>query len=288
MKGYDEYMEAEQNAPLWFIILVWLGWVTVTIAGYLAGKWLTEAIASSITGETVARRVLSIEGRVEAAGAVSYVVALLGGACAGATLGFMQGVFLIPFLKMAGAVEWLLATTIGRTVQWIVISAIGLEMAGLTVDKSLAGVLLLFASLGVTGILSGVALGYPQSLVFKRRSGRARGWMVASMIGPVTTSLLIAATLGIEARNTIRDGTTLLTAILTALATGFALVEIFRHPRTGAEWGGILAWRRGGRAMRTGDETVLGSSLYSARPESRAKKEASGTESGAESSSRVP
>lgn len=281
MDDYDEFREAEQNAPVWFFILVWLGWVIVTIAGYLAGKWLAESVAGMITGDT-ARRVLSIEGHIVDAGASSYVAALLGGAFAGLALGLAQALVLLPFLKMAGAVEWLAATAIGRAVQWVVISVIGLQMAGLTVDKSTVGDCLLLALLGVTGVLGGAALGYPQGQVFKARSRGTRVWLVASMIGPVTTSLVLALTLMIEAQNTIRDGTSLLTAFLAAIATAFALLEVLRHPRAGAEWQGVLTWKPAVSARPPVENTVLGSSLYTARPEPPPMKEVSGAEPGAD------
>ncbi len=267
MNQQDEYMETQQNAPLWFFILVWLGWVIITIAGYLVGQWLSQGIAAGFLGDTAARRVLSIEGNVQAAGAVGYAVALLTGLIQGVALGVAQGLFLLPFLRREGAVEWLLATIMGRTVQWIVIYVIGLETVNLTFDKNVPGVLLLFVFLAATGLLSGAALGYPQSQVFQRRAYRATLWVIVSTIGPVVTSLVVGMTLFIEAQNTIRDYTTLLTALLSAIATGFVLMEILQHPRSEAEWLKMLTWRRGVRATLPAEDTVLGSDLYTTRTE---------------------
>lgn len=263
----DEYRERGQNAPLWFFILVWLGWVLVTVAGYLAGQWLSERVAAGLAGDTAARRVLSIEGRVEAMDAIGYAVALLSGVISGVTLGLAQGLLLLPFLKGAGAVEWVLATMLGRATQWMVIYSLGLETARLTFDKSAAGVFLLFALMAAMGILSGAALGFPQSQVFKRRAHRHRLWLIVSILGPLITSLIIAMTLFIEAQNIIRDSATLLTAFLASIATAFALLELLQHPKSEAEWHRMLTWRRPERTIGPVEETVLGSALYAARPE---------------------
>jgi hypothetical protein len=277
----DEYMEGQQNAPAWFFLLIWLGWVAVTIAGYLAGQWLSENIASVFVGDT-ASRVLSIEGRVQAAGVAGYAVALIGGAVAGGVLGLAQGLLLLPFLKRAGTVEWILATILGRAVQWMVVYSIGVEMTGLVVDKSFGGVLLLFAFLAATGILSGAALGYPQSQVFKRRA-HGVGWLVfANMLGPVVTSLVLGMTLLVEAQDTMRDYATLLTAILLAVATGFALQELLHHPRSTAEWRKTLTWRRTQRPRGLADDTVLGSALYTPRAEPATTRPPAGVEPGSE------
>lgn len=265
MDQQGEYMETQQNAPIWFFILLWLGWVIITVAGYLIGQWLSEGAAAGILGDTTARRVLSIEGNVQAAGSIGYAVALLIGLIQGAVLGVAQALLLLPLLKRAGAVEWLAATVMGRTVQWVVIYLTGMETINLTFDKDVPGVLLLFLLLAVIGLLSGVALGYPQSQVFKRRAHRSGLWVIVSTIGPVVTSLVIGMTLFIEAQNTIRDYTTLLTAFLSAIATGFALMEILQHPAREAEWLRMLTWRRRAGAALPAQDTILGSDLYATR-----------------------
>jgi len=268
LHAQDEYLDSQQNAPSWVFLLIWFGWVIVTIIGYLVGKWVSESVASALLANTPSTRLLSIEGVAWEAGALGYVAALLSGIGAGAALGLAQGLFLTPFLKVAGAIEWLIATIVGRTAQWLAIYIIGLAMVDLTVDKSPVGVLTLFAMLVVTGVLSGVALGYPQSQVFKRRT-RSPGWWVASnIIGSVCISLVVGMALFVEAQNTVRDSSTIMVAVLTAAATGSALLEILHHPRGAAEWRDTLTWDRDERAELTSEETVLGSSLYSRRPES--------------------
>jgi hypothetical protein len=197
-------------------------------------------------------------------------------------LGLAQGLLLFPFLKRDGTVEWLLATVLGRSVQWIVIYAIGVEMTGLVVDKSFVGVLLLFAFLIATGILSGAALGYPQSQVFRRRAHDIGWWVFTNMLAPVVTCVILGMTLLIEAQNTMRDYASLLTAILLAIATGFALQELLHHPRREAEWQKTLTWRVSGRARGRADDTVLGSALYTPKPQVPATMPPTGTETGSD------
>jgi hypothetical protein len=243
----DEYAASQLNAPSWFFMLIWLGWVVLTIAGYLGGRWLAESAADFLLSDSSATRMLSIEGTIRDAGLEGLLVALLCGAIAGFALGVAQGILLLPFLKMSGALEWLIATLIGRSAQFAVLYVIALSMRGLVIDQSFVGVLLLYAMLLLTGVLSGVALAYPQSQVFKRRSTRSTWLIVTTVIGTAGTAFVIAMTLLVESQNTLRDSTALLTAILCAIATGFALLEILHHPRPAAEWRETLTWDRDGR-----------------------------------------
>ena len=81
-------------------------------------------------------------------------------------LGIAQGILLLPFIKISGALEWLLATVIGRSAQWATLYVIALGMRGLVIDQSFVGLVLLFAMMLLTGVMSGVALAYPQAQVF--------------------------------------------------------------------------------------------------------------------------
>jgi len=255
------------NAPAWFFILVWFGWVAVTIAGFLLGQWLSEALASLLLGDS-ATRVLSLEGRVAVAGIWGYVVALLCGAVSGVALGATQGLLLFAFLKSAGTMEWFLATVLGRTVQWMVIYATGVAMAHIVFHKDAVGVLLLMVIMALIGALSGAALGYPQSQVWQSRTRRPKLWVMVNMVGPIVAGLVIAMTLFVEGQNTIRDATTLLAAGLIAVGSAFALTELLTHPRKRAEWRKMLEWGKTEdySAVPT-EETVLGSQLYAKRPE---------------------
>jgi MFS family permease len=257
----DEYRASQQNAPAWFYILIWIGWIALTIAAYVIGKWLSDSVTVSLLGSNATGRALSIDGNVQIAGLAGYGVAIVGGIVSGLVLGVAQGIVLLPLLKRAGAGEWVLATVIGRTIQWFIVYIVGMAMLGITFDKEIPTVLLLLAMLALTGVLSGVALGYPQAQVFKRRANRSGVWLVANIIGPVVTGLVVGMTLFVQGQNTLRDYTTLLTAIIAALSTGFALLEILHHPLPAAEWQDTLIWDRP-EPDDTTDDTVLGSSLY--------------------------
>lgn len=109
--------------------------------------------------------------------------------------------------------------------------------------------------------MGGLALSYPQAQVFKARANRSGIWLVANVVGPVITALIVGMTLFVEGENNTRDYTTLLMAIITAIGTAFALLEILHHPLATAEWQQTLIWD-GADREETLDDTVLGSGLY--------------------------
>jgi len=245
----DEYTASQQNAPSWFFMLIWLGWVALTAAGYYGGRWIAESAADFLTGSSTAAGLLSIEGTVRDSGIAGFFLALVGGAVAGLVLGIAQGILLLPFIKISGALEWLLATVIGRSAQWAVLYVMALAMRGLVIDQSFVGLMLLFAMMLLIGVMCGVALAYPQAQVFKRRSSRSSWLIVTTVIGTAGTAFVIAMTLLVESQNTIRDYSTLVTAIVLAVATGFALLEILHHPTPTAEWRETLTWDRDDRIV---------------------------------------
>ena len=257
----DEYRASQQNAPAWIYILIWIGWVALTIGGFLLGKLLSDSVTAAILGNGATGRALSVEGNVQIAGLAGYVAALAGGIVSGLVLAVAQSLVLLPLLKRAGTFAWALATVIGRTIQWFIVYMVGIGMVGIVVDKEIPNVALFFLMLALTGALGGLALGYPQAQVFKARANRSRIWLVANMVGPVVTALVVGMTLFVEGENNIRDYTTLLMAIITAIGTAFALLEIIHHPLATAEWQQTLIWD-GADREETLDDTVLGSGLY--------------------------
>ena len=257
----DEYRASQQNAPAWIYILIWIGWVVLTIGGFLLGQLLSDTITSAIVGSSATGRALSVEGNVQIAGLAGYVAALVGGIASGLVLAVAQGIVLLPLLKRAGMIQWAAATVIGRIVQWFIVYLVGIGMVGIVVDKEIPNVALFFLMLALTGALGGLALSYPQAQVFKARANRSRIWLVANMVGPVVTALVVGMTLFVEGQNNTRDYTTLLMAIITALATAFALLEILHHPLATAEWQQTLIWDGADREDSL-DDTVLGSGLY--------------------------
>ena len=75
------------------------------------------------------------------------------------------------------------------------------------------------------------------------------------------TAILIALTLYFEWQNYLREYTTLIGAIVTGAVTAIAMMDLMRHPHTGAEWVDLLRWRRA-RPVTATTDTVLGSTLY--------------------------
>jgi hypothetical protein len=257
----DEYRASQQNAPAWIYILIWIGWVVLTIGGFLLGKLLSDNVTAAILGNSATGRALSVEGNAQIAGFAGYVAALAGGIVSGLVLAVAQGIVLLPLLKRAGMIEWAVATVIGRTIQWFIVYMMGIGMVGIVVDKEIPNVALFFLMLALTAALGGLALSYPQAQVLKARANRTRVWLVANMVGPVVTALVVGMTLFVEGENNTRDYTTLLMAIITAIGTAFALLEILHHPLATAEWQQTLIWD-GADGDDSLDDTVLGSGLY--------------------------
>src|SRR6476661_8348259 len=152
----DEYRASQQNAPAWIYILIWVGWVVLTIGGFLAGKFLSDSVTSAIVGNSATGRALSIEGNVQIAGLAGYVAALVGGIISGVVLAVAQGIVLLPLLKRRGMIQWAVATVIGRTVQWFVVYMMGISMVGIVVDKEIPNVALFFLMLALTAGLGGL------------------------------------------------------------------------------------------------------------------------------------
>lgn len=248
INAHDDYLDSQQNAPSWFFFFIWLGWIIVTIAGYLAGQWLAENTATTLLSGTTTTHVLTIQGSAQEAGIEGYIAAFLGGILSGAALGATQGLLLLPFMKVAGTIEWVLATIIGRTTQWMVIYIVGTAMLNMTVDKSFLGTLAFFVMLLLTAVLSGAALGYAQSRVFRTRTRTPGWWVAANIIGSLGAALVVIMTLLITSENLTREYSVLLAAGLTALATASALMEVLHHPRGEAEWRETLTWERKERA----------------------------------------
>lgn len=183
---------------------IWFGWVAVSMIGYLGGEWLGEAVETFILGPDVPR-LLSIEGRVELAQPLSYLVSAIGGLVAGVVLGLAQGLLLLPYLKTRGMVEWVVVTTLGRMVRWVALFVIGQQLVALVVDRTWLGSCVLFGLLVGMGIIAGLALGYAQSRVLRDRVNRSSWWVLANLPGPVFTAIVIGLTLYIEGSNLVRD-----------------------------------------------------------------------------------
>jgi len=142
-------------------------------------------------------------------------------------------------------------------------------MVRLVLDKQIAGLCILFFILGGVGVISGLALGYAQGVVLRRRVRNPTWWVLANIPGFFATSVLVMFTLYIETENTVRNATTPIIGVITGISTGIALIELLRQPTDQAEWKGMFKGRARKQRSRLPDEevkdTVLGSSLYERR-----------------------
>ncbi len=259
------YYEAHRGAPGYVFWALWLVWVLVNIVAFLVSESLGQSVQAILfPPEPLSPRLLSLEGLVISDGVLQYGSAVIGGLVAGVTLGVIQGVVLLPFLKMGGLLEWVLATTMGRAVRWIAMYVISRELIGLTLDRHIVGVLVLFTLFIAVGSIAGVALGYAQSIVLRHRVHHSEWWTLANIPGPVVAGLIISMTLYIEGENTLRDATTPMIAVVTGAVTGIALIDLLRHPSQQAEWLEQLRWRPQ-RPQPPPEETVLGSTLYTSK-----------------------
>jgi hypothetical protein len=186
---------------------------------------------------------------------------LIGVLLAGVVLGTAQAIVLVPFLKLDGAIEWIVATTIGRAVGLLALYVVGRETVRLVLDKHIVGVCVLFLILIGTATTAGFALGHAQGIVLRRRVEATGLWLLANMPGPIFTALVLEGALYFEGQNTVRDFATTLIALISGAITGIALVELLNHPTMQAEWSKWIKWRRE-RPRPPADDTVLGSTLY--------------------------
>lgn len=242
--------------------LVWLVWVLVSYLTFTLGESLGKAVEGVLAPEIATLpRALSIKQPVEAGSSLNLFASLVGGLVAGAIFGLGQGIVLLPFLKLRGALAWVAATTIGRAVGWLAVYVLSKEMVRLVLDKNIAIACLLAIFLAGIGVIAGLSLGYAQALVLRRRLPHPTWWVFSNVPGPVVASLLIAATLFIETENIVRDFSTPFIATVTAVATGIVLMDLLRLPTMRAEWMRGIRLRKE-RPKGPQQDTVLGSTQY--------------------------
>jgi NhaP-type Na+/H+ or K+/H+ antiporter len=130
----------------------------------------------------------------------------------------------MPYLKVHGGIEWLIATILGRTASAIIIFLYADALAGLFLNNdytTICGIIILRILLGV---LLGLVLAFPQYLVLRHRSGKAPFWLLANGSVSGVTTYITVLTVGIPY------------GLITGAVTGYALVDILRNPTRRAEW----------------------------------------------------
>jgi hypothetical protein len=241
----DAYTEAHRGGSGILYCGLWLLWVVVNIVAFGISESLGEAVEAFIVqAEPATTQLLSLDRTMHVTDWNGYIAAVVGGIVAGVVLGAGQGLILAPYLKWKGFLEWLVATTIGRAVRWIALFVIGQQLVGLVADKHIVGACFVLMLLIGMGCIGGGALGYAQSVVLRRRVHHSEWWILANLAGPVAAAILIVLGLYIEDQNVFRYWTNPIMAIITACATGVALVDLLRHPTPHAEWASGLRWRR--------------------------------------------
>jgi hypothetical protein len=263
----DAYTEAYLGPPAWMVWLLGLGWALVTIAGFVWGEQLGDTVVALLAPEPASTlHRVSFEGRVAAGSEVYYLTSIAGGVVAGVVLGIVQGLYLLPFFRLAGALEWAAATILGRTVRWVIMFVLAREMATAVFDREALGGPLFLSFMVLLGVVVGLPLGYAQSRVLERRTLHSTWWVWAYVPGTVATAILIGLILYFEWQNYLRDYVTLIAAIITGVVTAIAMMDLMRHPHSTAEWLPLLNLRRP-RAQQSAPDTVLGSTLYDPVPQ---------------------
>jgi hypothetical protein len=260
----DAYSEVYQGPPGCLVWLLGLGWALVTVAALVWGEQLGEMVEGLFMPEATSTLTrVSFEGRVEAGSEAYYLTSVV---VAGAVLGIAQGLFLWPFFKLAGTLEWIAATVLGRAVRWVIMFVLARELATAVFDREAMGGALFLFVMALLGLVVGLPLGYTQSKVLDRRMHHSTWWIWTYVPGTAGTAILIGLTLYFEWQNYLRDYVTLIAAIITGAVTAIAMMDLMRHPHSDAEWAHLLRLRRPRPAKSTPD-TVLGSSLYGSAPQ---------------------
>ncbi|HEX8228803.1 MAG TPA: hypothetical protein VF826_05750 [Chloroflexia bacterium] len=262
LNEYDEYARSH-NAPSGCVIwLAWLGWALATFIAFTLGDFLGKGVEALLAPEAEgARRALSIAQPVDSGASLNLLAAIAGGLVAGVVLAVCQGLVLLPFMKRSGVLEWAGATIIGRTVGWVAIYVISKQMVGLVVDRGMGGSLFLLTILVGTGVIAGLAVGVPQSIVFYRRVHNPGRWIWANLPGFVVIGILITLTLYIQGEHVVRDFNTGFAAAITAISTAMAFTDMVGQSTSQAEW--MQKFRpRKEQTPAPPRDTVLGSALY--------------------------
>ncbi|HEX8598417.1 MAG TPA: hypothetical protein VF952_07865 [Chloroflexia bacterium] len=260
----DEYARRYQSPSGCVFWFTRLGWAFATFIAFTLGDVLGKAVEALLAPETAGagvRRAMSIAQPVDAGASLNLLAAIPGGLVAGVVLAVCQCLVLLPFMKRSGILEWAGATIVGRAAAWVAIYVISKQTVGLVVDRSMGGLVFLLALLVGTGVIAGLAVGLPQSLVLYRRVQNPAQWVAANLSGPVVIGMLVTLIYYIQGENVVRDFNTGFAAVITAISTSIALTDMFSHATSQAEWTQSFRSRKE-QAKAPQQETVLGSSLY--------------------------
>lgn len=220
----DEYTEKHKRGPGFGFLL----------------SWVAANIAGNITGTAIARPIFVWQPE----GFLSFVDSeSVGALCLGLFVGVAQALVLLSYLKLAGGVQWVLATALGRIVRVILISALTTGLIALfpgsisfEVPAVLCGYLLVHAFIGAC---AGAATGYVQRFVLANRVAFSQWWVWVNAGTSAYIMVITAINTGsYNVFSRIADGTfyLFLTSAIPSLFTGYVLLDLLRHPTSKAEW----------------------------------------------------
>ncbi len=259
---YDEYARRYQTPSGCVFWFTRLAWTLATFIAFILGDVLGKGVEAMLAPEAAGvRRAMSIAQPVDAGASLNLLAAISGGLVAGVVLAVLQGLVLWPFMKRSGVLEWVGATIVGRAVAWVAIYVISKQTVGLVVDRSMGGILFLLAVLVGTGVVAGLAVGVPQSVVFYRRVQNPAQWVAANLSGPIIVGILVTMIFYIQGENVVRDFNTGFAALIVAISTSIALTDMFSQATSQAEWTQAFRSRKE-QTKAPKQDTVLGSSLY--------------------------
>jgi len=198
-----EYVEYQQAG-----VLFWLLWVVATTLGAFVGRYIEEFVLLNAM----------------LPGAFDIVTVAAAGAIGGALIGLGQALVLLPYLKRQGAIEWIIATTLGRIATQIIFFLYADALAGLFLDNTYTTVCGLIVIRILFGGVLGLIFAFPQYLVLKQRTSRAAYWLLANAGVSMVTTYISVFTVGI------------FYGLVTGLVTGYVMVDILRNPTQRAEW----------------------------------------------------
>jgi len=241
----DEYAERNLAGPGWRFVLCW---VLATVVGSEAGRVAADRLSQLPLG--VAAKLPDLQ--------------ILGGIAIGLCIVLAQALVLLRYLKWRGALAWIGATVLGRTIRMLVISFLLEVLFSRTPSQAcgaefLVVIISYFAVMMIVGAAAGAAVGIPQRFVLERRVAHARWWVWANVAASVVTFIAIASILYssiVEVLMKFRDDGSdismwyspysspltldvtfsVLNDIFVGVVTGYVLMNILRHPTTRAEW----------------------------------------------------
>jgi hypothetical protein len=175
-----------------------------------------------------------------------------------------QAIVLLPYLRIAGALQWIGATMLGRIVRMLVIAMLSSTLLSVIPTEApgalFVGVIAVyFGAMALTGGAAGAAIGFAQRFVLEKRVVQAKRWVWINVVSSAVVFIAIAAT-GFSTstvRPPIPDDGILNVAVswsvyaapldlglafdivvgaAAAAITGFVLVDMLRHPTSQAEW----------------------------------------------------